>query len=49
MDANRKLVHINSLPRTGMNQQLIEIGATYGVKKYVGGSKDVPHWSNNGH
>lgn len=48
MDANRRLVHIDSLPRTGMNRQLIEIGATYGVKKYVGGSKDVPHWSNNG-
>jgi biotin operon repressor len=48
MDANGKLVHINSLPRTGMNRQLIEIGATYGVKKYLGGNKDVPHWSNNG-
>lgn len=48
MDANRKLVRINTAPRTGMNRQLIEVGATYGVKKYVGGSKDVPHWSNNG-
>jgi len=48
MDANGKIVQINGLPRTGMNRQLIEIGATYGVKKYVGGNKDVPHWSNNG-
>ena len=47
-DANGKVVLINTLPRTGMNRQLIEIGATYGVKKYVGGSRDVPHWSNNG-
>lgn len=48
VDANGDLVHIKALPRTGMNRQLIEVGATYGVRKYVGGSRDVPHWSNNG-
>lgn len=47
-DANGKLVTIRTMPRTGMNRQLIEIGATYGVKKYGGGGRDVPHWSNNG-
>ena len=33
VDGNGELVHIKTLPRTGMNRQLIEIGATYGVKK----------------
>jgi hypothetical protein len=47
-DANGKLVTIGTSPRTGMNRQLIEIGATYGVKKYSGGGRDAPHWSNNG-
>ena len=47
-DAEGKLVQINTTPRTGMNRQLIEIGATYGVKKYSGSGRDVPHWSNNG-
>ncbi|MYN09091.1 peptidoglycan-binding domain-containing protein [Pseudoduganella aquatica] len=47
-DANGKLVQIKSLPRNGMNRQLIEVGATYGVKKYAGSGRDVPHWSNNG-
>jgi len=47
-DASGKLVTIRTSPRTGMNRQLIEIGATYGVKKYSGGGRDVPHWSNNG-
>lgn len=47
-DAKGSLVKIDTLPRTGMNRQLIAIGASYGVKKYIGGNKDVPHWSNNG-
>lgn len=47
-DANGKTVQINTTPRTGMNRQLIEIGATYGVKKYAGSGRDAPHWSNNG-
>lgn len=47
-DANGILVQIKSLPRNGMNWQLIEVGATYGVKKYAGSGRDVPHWSNNG-
>lgn len=47
-DAKGSLVKIDTTPRTGMNRQLIAIGAGYGVKKYFGGNKDVPHWSNNG-
>lgn len=43
------LVEVNTLPRTGMNLQLKEIGLTYGVKKYVGGNSDKPHWSTTGH
>jgi hypothetical protein len=42
-------VVITSSPRTGMNADLHAVGATYGVIKYVGGSADVPHWSDNGH
>lgn len=43
------VVVVNTLPRTGMNLQLKEIGLTYGVKKYVGGNADKPHWSTTGH
>ena len=48
MDANGNLVQIKTVPCNGMNRQLIAIGASYGVKKYLGGNKDVPHWSNDG-
>ncbi len=47
-DANGRMVQIKTAPRTGMNRQLIDIGSTYGVKKYSGGGTDIPHWSNNG-
>lgn len=47
-DANGKLVEVKTLPRSGMNSQLKAIGASYGVKKFVGGAKDKPHWSING-
>ena len=43
------VVHIDSLPRTGMNPELKEVGATYGVLKFVGGASDMPHWSADGH
>jgi hypothetical protein len=35
-------------PRTGMNAKLIAIGASYGVKKFIGGARDKPHWSATG-
>lgn len=47
-DANGHPVRIKTFPRTGMNRQLIDIGAGYGVKKFYGGARDIPHWSNNG-
>jgi hypothetical protein len=40
---------INTTPRTGMNLQLKEVGLTYGVKKFIGGNADKPHWSTTGH
>lgn len=43
------IVTINTLPRTGMNSQLKEVGRSYGVIKFIGGASDVPHWSVNGH
>lgn len=47
--ANGETAVIDSLPRTGMNARLQQIGAGYGVVKYVGGASDKPHWSVNGH
>lgn len=47
-DATGKVVQIKSGPRNGMNRQLIAVGATYGVRKYRGSGRDVPHWSNSG-
>ncbi|WP_167519593.1 peptidoglycan-binding domain-containing protein [Intestinirhabdus alba] len=41
-------VVINTLPRDGMNSQLHEVGKTFGVIKYHGGSNDKPHWSTDG-
>jgi hypothetical protein len=37
---------ISSLPRSGLNTELWEVGATYGVIKLP---KDKPHWSSTGH
>lgn len=42
-------VTIKSDPKTGMNTDLKAVGETYGVKKFVGGDKDIPHWSSTGH
>lgn len=48
-DASGKTVSIASTPRDGMNNDLAEVGKSYGVIKFVGGAKDRPHWSNDGH
>ena len=42
-------VTIKSDPKTGMNTDLKAVGETYSVKKFVGGDKDIPHWSSTGH
>ena len=47
-DGTGKLIEVTTLPRSGMNSQLKAIGASYGVKKFVGEAKDKPHWSING-
>lgn len=47
-DATGNMVQMETAPHTGMYRQLIAVGATYGVKKYCGGGRDVPHWSNTG-
>jgi len=47
-NADGQLVEISTAPRSGMNAQLKAIGASYGVKKFIGGVKDKPHWSATG-
>lgn len=45
-DGQGKRVTITSTPRNGAgNQDLWEVGASYGVRKLEG---DAPHWSDNG-
>jgi len=39
---------ITTEPRTGMNSALTAVGASYAVIKFIGGSLDKPHWSDNG-
>jgi hypothetical protein len=39
---------ISSMPRTGENKELHDIGASYGVVKAVFAG-DPPHWSDDGH
>ena len=48
-DAKGKTITIRSLPRSGINLDLINVGATYGVRHLVAVNKDPPHWSVNGH
>lgn len=47
--SNGQNVVINTVPRAGMNVQLQAVGLGYGVRKFVGGYSDEPHWSANGH
>lgn len=47
-NAREQVVNIATSPRDGMNEQLHEVGASYGVIKYHGGTKDRPHWSIDG-
>jgi hypothetical protein len=35
-------------PRTELNTLVIQIGATCGVIKFIGGAQDKPHWSTTG-
>lgn len=47
-DSAGKQVDITTKPRTGMNPQIVQVGASYGVIKFVGGTLDKPHWSTTG-
>ena len=40
---------ITTDPKSGMIADLAEVGASYGVIKFVGGNLDRPHRSDNGH
>lgn len=48
VDAHGLTVVIASIPRTGLNQNLHRVGASYGVIKYNRSGRDDPHWSDNG-
>jgi hypothetical protein len=48
-NSNGKTVTIKSLPRSGVNRELIHVGLTYGVHHLISAEKDPPHWSTNGH
>lgn len=48
-DNEGTLVSITTTPKTGMNESLKQVGTTYGVKKFLGGNSDKPHWSTTGH
>lgn len=45
-DFDGNLHQIASPPHTGLNPQLIAVGASFGVIKLV---SDPPHWSDDGH
>lgn len=42
------VIEIASVPRDGMNAGLRAVGASFGVLKYIRGSRDRPHWSSTG-
>lgn len=48
VSADGSIVDVVTEPRTGMNARLQAVGASYGVIKFMGGAKDVPHWSTDG-
>ena len=48
-DAKENAVTIASLPRSGINADLIKLGATYGVIHLTNVMADQPHWSTDGH
>jgi hypothetical protein len=47
-DVGDNIVRIETFPRTGMNKQLHQVGASYGVIKYNRAGRDEAHWSDNG-
>ncbi|MFG1174443.1 peptidoglycan-binding domain-containing protein [Erwiniaceae bacterium CAU 1747] len=47
-NASGETIEIESAPSSGMNSELHKVAKTYGVIKFLGGFKDVPHWSTDG-
>lgn len=47
-DAKGETVEIATTPKTGMNEKLHKVGASYSVIKYNGSGEDKPHWSTDG-
>jgi hypothetical protein len=43
-----QVVAISTTPRSGMNDDLADVGADFGVIKYNGDGVDRPHWSDTG-
>jgi hypothetical protein len=48
-NASGNAVTIASVPRSGINPDLIKLGATYGVIHLLEVMADQPHWSTDGH
>jgi hypothetical protein len=48
-DASGKEITIRTKPRSGINTELIKVGARYGVVHLHAAHKDPPHWSVDGH
>ena len=48
INASGETIEINTSPCSGMNAKLHQVAKTYGVVKFRGGFKDVPHWSTDG-
>jgi hypothetical protein len=48
-DASGKELTIRTTPRSGINRELMKVGASYGVVHLHPAHKDPPHWSVNGH
>jgi hypothetical protein len=48
IDAAKKSITIKSEPKSGLNTELITVGATYNVIKYNRTGTDIPHWSHDG-
>ncbi|MFC0142173.1 hypothetical protein ACFFJN_19695 [Erwinia mallotivora] len=43
INAHGEVIEIKSIPRSGMNLELHQVAKTFGVIKFYGGFKDVPH------
>ena len=48
INGSGQAVKIDTLPHSGLNATLIEVGATYGVIHFKNAVMDPNHWSSNG-